>query len=95
MFCSFRKENLLISILTDDIFKCIFLNEHDRISIQISLKFVPGSPIYNKAQRRTGEEPYLNRCWPDSQMHICGTRGDELIDGDAGARDHILWRTAD
>ena len=28
-------------ILADDIFKCIFLNENDRIPIQISLKF-PG-----------------------------------------------------
>ena len=34
--------------LADDIFKCIFLNENDRISIQISLKFVPRSPIDNK-----------------------------------------------
>ena len=29
----------------DDIFKCIFLNEDVRISIQISLKFVPKGPI--------------------------------------------------
>ena len=29
----------------DDIFKCIFLNENDRIPIQISLKFVPKGPI--------------------------------------------------
>ena len=28
--------------------KYIFLNEHDRILIQISLKFVPKSPIDNK-----------------------------------------------
>ena len=34
--------------LADDIFKCIFLNENDRISIQISLKYVPRSPIDNK-----------------------------------------------
>ena len=33
--------------LADDIFKWIFLNENDRISIQVSLKFVPGSPIDN------------------------------------------------
>ena len=32
-------------ILADGIFKCIFLNENDRISIIILLKFVPRSPI--------------------------------------------------
>ena len=47
-----------------DIFKCIFLNENDRILIQISLKFVPMNPIDNKpalvqvmAWCRTGHEP--------------------------------------
>ena len=51
-------------IVADDIFKCIFLNEHYRIPIQISLKFVPRSPIDNKpalfpamAWRRTGDKP--------------------------------------
>ena len=34
--------------LADDIFECIFLNENDRIPIQISLKFVPRNPIDNK-----------------------------------------------
>ena len=38
----------MAAILADDIFKCIFLNENDRIPIQISLKFVPRSPIDNK-----------------------------------------------
>ena len=33
---------------TDHIFKCIFLNENIRISIQILLKFVPKGPIDNK-----------------------------------------------
>ena len=31
------------AILADDIFKCIFLNENDRIPIQISLMFVQES----------------------------------------------------
>ena len=31
----------------DDIFKCIFLNENVWLSIKISLKFVPKSPINN------------------------------------------------
>ena len=38
----------MAAILADDIFKCIFLNENDRIQIQISLKFVSRSPIDNK-----------------------------------------------
>ena len=51
-------------IPADDIFKCIFLNENDRILIQISLKSVPRSPIDNKtvlvqvmAWCRTGDKP--------------------------------------
>ena len=31
----------------DDIFKCIFVNENIRISIDISLKFIPKGPINN------------------------------------------------
>ena len=38
----------MAAILPDDIFKCISLNENDIIPIQISLKFVPKSPIDNK-----------------------------------------------
>ena len=50
-------------ILADDIFKCVFLNEDDKIPIQISLK-LPGSPNDNKpalvqvmAWCRTGDKP--------------------------------------
>ena len=52
------------AILADNNFKCIFLNGNDRFPIQISLKFVPRSPIGNKpalvhvmAWRRTGGKP--------------------------------------
>ena len=38
----------MAAILADDIFKCIFLNENDRIPIKISLKFVLRSVIDNK-----------------------------------------------
>ena len=38
----------MAAIVADNIFKCIFLNGNDRIPIQISLKFVPRSPIDNK-----------------------------------------------
>ena len=54
----------MAAILTDNIFKSIFLNEIDKIPIQISLKLVPRSPIDNKsalvrvmAWRRTGDKP--------------------------------------
>ena len=54
----------MAAILADNIFKCIFMNENDRISIHISLNFVPMSPIDNKptlvlvmAWRRTGDKP--------------------------------------
>ena len=38
----------MAAILADDIFKWSFWHENDRIPIQISLKFVPTSPIDNK-----------------------------------------------
>ena len=54
----------MAAILADAIFKGIFLNETDKIPIQISLKLVPRSPIDNKsalvqvmAWRRTGDKP--------------------------------------
>ena len=54
----------MATILTDNNFKCIFLNGNDKITIQISLKFVPRSPIDNRTElvqvmawRRTGNKP--------------------------------------
>ena len=54
----------MAAILADDIFKCVFVNENVRMSIQIWLKFVPKSPIYNNSAlvlvmiwRRTGDKP--------------------------------------
>ena len=38
----------MAATLADDNFKCIFLNENDRIPIRFSLKCVPRSPIDNK-----------------------------------------------
>ena len=37
----------MATIFADDTFKSIFLNENIRISINISLKFVPEGPIDN------------------------------------------------
>ena len=52
-------------ILADNIFKYIFLDENDRIWIQISLKFVPRGSIDSKsaliqvmAWRRMGDKPF-------------------------------------
>ena len=54
----------MAAILADDNFNCILFNENDRIPLQISLKFVPKSPIDNKealgwvmAWRRIGDKP--------------------------------------
>ena len=54
----------MAAIMADDNFKCIFLNENDRIPIPVSLKFVPRSPVNNKpalvqlmACQRTGDKP--------------------------------------
>ena len=54
----------MAAILVDNIFRGIFLNEHDRIPIRISLKFVPRSPFGDKLAlvqvmvlRWTGDKP--------------------------------------
>ena len=56
-------------VLADDIFKCI-LNENDRLPIQISLEFVPRSPIDHRpalvqvmAWRWIGDKQ-----WPELMM---------------------------
>ena len=65
----------------DDIFKCIFLNENARISLKISLKFVPKVWIDNipalvqmMAWRRPGDEPLSAPRMVSLLMHICVTR---------------------
>ena len=65
---------------TDDIFICIFLNENIQISIRISLKFVPKSPIYNipalvqiMAWRRPGDKPLSEPMMIKLLTHICIT----------------------
>ena len=72
----------MAAILADDIFICIFLNENDRIHIQISMKYVPKSPLDNNpalVEIMVGTEKatshYLKQGWPDSLTPICGTWG--------------------
>ena len=38
----------MAAILANNIFKCIYFNKNEGILIQMSLKFVPRSPINNK-----------------------------------------------
>ena len=66
---------------TDDIFKCIFLNEDIWISIKISLKFVPKGPINNipalvqiMAWRRPGDKPLSELMVGSFLTHVCVTR---------------------
>ena len=65
----------------DDIFKRISLNEDVLISIKISLKFIPKSPINNipalvqiMAWRRPGDKPLSEAMMIISLTHICVTR---------------------
>ena len=66
---------------TDDIFKCIFLNENARISLKISLKFVPKARINNipalvqiMAWRCSGDKPLSESMLVSLPTHICVTR---------------------
>ena len=65
----------------DDTFKRIFLEENVRISIKISLKFVPKSPIDNihalfqiMAWRRPGDKPLSEAMMVSLLAHICVAR---------------------
>ena len=65
----------------DDTFKRIFMNENVRISISISLKFVPKGLINNitalvqiMAWRRPGDKPLSEAVMVRLLTHICVTR---------------------
>ena len=67
--------------VTDDIFKCILLNENVWLLNKISLKFVPKDPINNisslvqiMAWRRPGDKPLSEPMMVSSLTHICVTR---------------------
>ena len=69
------------SLFADDTFKRIFLNENNRISIKMSLKFVPKGLINNipalvliMAWRRPGDKPLSEPMMVRSLTHICVTR---------------------
>ena len=65
----------------DDTFKRIFLNENIRISIKISLKFVPMGPFNNNpalvqimAWRLSGDKPLSEAMMVSLLTHTCVTR---------------------
>ena len=66
---------------SDDIFKCIFLNQNAWISLKISLKFVPRVRINNipalveiMAWRRPGDKPLSEPMMVSLLTHICVIR---------------------
>ena len=80
-FNSFRPRQNGCHFADDRCFKCIFLNENVRISIKISLKFVPKGQM-NKipalvqimAWRRPGDKPFSEPMMVSLLTHICVTR---------------------
>ena len=58
----------MAAILADDILKCIFLNENDRTSIQISLKF-------RQAITRTNDDPILWRIYALIYSYLVSSAG--------------------
>ena len=75
----------------DDTFKRIFLNENARISIKISLKFVPMGPINNiqalvqiMAWRRSGDKPLSEPMMVSLSTHLCVTRPQWVNNATAG-----------
>ena len=90
--------------LTDDVFKCIFMNEKFCILIRISLNFVPKGPIDNKptsvqvmAWRLTGDkplsEPMLNQMM-DAYMRHWGEMNDSGRQLEINVKPCLhIWRT--
>ena len=65
----------------EDVFKWIFLNENEKMSIKISLNFVPKRPINNiaagvqiMASRRPGDKSLSEPTVVSLLTHICVTR---------------------
>ena len=88
---------------TDDIFKCIFLNENVWIPIKISSKFVCQGPINNipalvqiMAWRWPGNKPLSRPMMVSLPMHICVIRPQWVNIGPdnglaPGRRQAIIW----
>ena len=86
----------MAAILADNIYKCIFLNENDKIVIQISLKLVSRSPVNNNpalvlilAWSRTGEKPLPEPMMIQFSDIYVALGGEELWD-DFFLKTHVL-----
>ena len=86
----------------DDTFKPIFFNENIRISIKISLKFVPKVPINNisslvqiMAWRRPGDKPLSEPIMVCLLTHICVTRPQWVNGFSPVRRQGITWTNTD
>ena len=84
--------------LPNDIFKRIFLNQNVRISIKISLKFVPKSQINNNpslvqimAWRRSGDKPLSEPMMVSLVTHICVTRPQWIKEHSRNHADGSWW----
>ena len=76
MFLTHIPLDKMTAFLAEDIFKCIFLNENDRIQIQISLKLVPKNPVDNKpALVQVMAWRQIGQWWLSILMHMCSTKG--------------------
>ena len=82
----------------EDIFKWIFLNENVRISIKISLKFVPSVLISNiptlvqvMAWRRPGDKPLSEPIMVSLLTHICVTRPQWVNHRNTGKTASLHW----
>ena len=71
----------MAAVFADDTFKRIFLNENVRVSMKISLKFVPKGSINNNpalvqimAWRRSGDKPLSEPMMVSLLTHTCVTR---------------------
>ena len=72
----------MADILADDNFKCIFLDENDKIRFEFHWNVFPLVQLtisQHWFRQWLGTEQttshYLNQCWHSSLTHICGTRG--------------------
>ena len=87
----------------DDLYKCIFLNENEWISINISPKFVPKGPIIDipalvqiMAWRRSGDKPLSEPMMVRLPTHIYVTRPQwvkGLLTGGKCAKEFIIFVT--
>ena len=80
--------------ITDDIFKCPFLNKNVWIQIEISLRSIPKDPISNisallkiMARRRPGDKPLCKPMMVSLLMHTCIS----LCPNQLSTLTHSLW----